>query len=143
MSHLVKQKLPGQLKVEWIFRRIQDPRPKQIYEIKHDWHCHWVTDPNQCNGEWQINTKHNSGAGGHDHLCWERNESHKKAYRKSARRRASIEAPEIWVIKQVSKYLECFLLPYHIVFREKALYHIFWHNLNFVSTRLKRCFGSP
>lgn len=102
-----------------MFRGIEQKTAEGVSSIEDNRHGYRVADPNQCDRERKIDAKKNGKTCSHDHLAWQWDESHKEANSKSARCRATIQAPKIGIVKQIAKDREGLLLADHIVFWKK------------------------
>lgn len=113
--------------MEGLVRCVHQPGPDFIGGIKHHRHSDRVADPYQANGKGQVDAEENGGAGSHDHLAGKRYERHKQTDRKCARRRTAVEAPQIWVVKHIAKYLQRFLALDDIVAWHYSFNYLSWH----------------
>ncbi len=133
MAHLMQQKLPRKFKVKRLVGSVHQPGTDFVGTIKQDWHGDWVTHPDQANRQWQVDVEQDSQSGSHDHLAGEWNECHKKPDSKSARGRAAVKAPQVWIIKHIAENLQRLLaLDYVMAWQETSDY-LSWHCCSFYS----------
>jgi len=136
MVQPMQQPVPADLKMEIMLGHREHPLPNLIGKIKQGGHREGIGQPDQCDGNRDVDPKNDGQAGGKQHLKRDRSKSNHQPDKKSTRNRMPVQVPERRVVQHTSKTSQAFLPEYCFMIRHIALDNLPGHKHDLAASRM-------